>query len=154
MNAEAAALLQKLHCAESDDTGATLTHQECHLLLEILEGRRKLPRPRKPRKPHKRNIIPEIRHDLIAILCALHCAETDGELTKIVAGKIGDLFKVSRSHVFEVRKKNPVNLEGMDSETLRALIATFEKGGLGWYTCKVVRQVRVQEFWKTELSGL
>jgi hypothetical protein len=128
-------LLQKLRCGD----GAVLTQQECRVLLELLEGRR-------PRKPRKRNVIPEIRHGLIAILCALHCAETDGKLTKIVAGKIGDLFKVSRAHVFEVRNKHPISLEGMGPETLRALIASFEKDGLGWYTCKVVRQVRAQEF--------
>jgi hypothetical protein len=127
-------VLQKLRSGG----GATLTEPECRALLELVEGR--------PRKSRKRSIIPEIRHDLIAILCALHCAETDGKLTKIVAGKIGDLFKVSRTQVFEIRNKHPINLEPMDSETLRALIASFEKDGLGWYTCKVVRQVRAQEF--------
>ena len=127
------ALLQKLR----GDNGAVLTQQECHVLLELLERRR---------KPRKRNVIPEVRHGLIAILCALHCAETDGKLTKIVAGKIGDLFKVSRAHVFDVRNKHPISLEGMGPEALRALIASFEKDGFGWYTCRVVRRVRAQEF--------
>lgn len=76
------ALLQKLR----GDGGAVLTQQECRVLLELVEGRR---------KPRKRSIIPEKRHEFIAILCALHSAETDGKLTKSVAGKIGDLFKVS-----------------------------------------------------------
>jgi len=127
------ALLQKLR----GDGGAVLTQQECRVLLELVEGRR---------KPRKRNIILEIRHDLIAILCALHCAETGGKLTKSVAGEIGDLFKVSRAHVYSVRNKNPINLEGMSPEARRTEIANFEKGGRGWYTCKVVRQVRAQEF--------
>ena len=88
------ALLQKLR----GDNGAVLTQQECHVLLELLERRR---------KPRKRNIILEIRHDLIAILCALHCAETGGKLTKSVAGEIGDLFKVSRAHVFKCPEQEP-----------------------------------------------
>jgi hypothetical protein len=126
LHGEVTALLQKLHCGKD----IALTHQECCLLLEILErlfdivqGRRK--------RPRKRSRKPGIRHMLIAMLCALY--EEDGMPTEAAVVRVQEHFKkASRSLIFQVRRKHSgktgKNPKDTDPEKRRALIATFEGG--------------------------
>ena len=95
--------------------GIRLTNRECRILLDILEGKRKLPR----RANNKANSALIIAHYSFLL-------ELDGMPTEAAIKSTEALYGVKRSSIFSARKQYRLVGDEPDAETRRALIAAFE----------------------------
>ena len=103
------ALVQKLSSGRYRKDGLSLTREECYCLWEILTGQRRLP----PRRGPKADSELVMRPEAIAMLAALY--KTRGMKTESAVAKVCECYGVSRSQVFDARRRHPMHSETPDA---------------------------------------
>lgn len=112
-------LRKKLERGSALPEGTTLTSDECWALLKLL--------PQSPGRPEDHMV--NARDQIVAHLFALYVAE--GDTSKAAVNRLKDRFGMSRSQIYDARKRYPKNFEELDPSERREAIIANENNPLG-----------------------
>jgi hypothetical protein len=111
-------LREKLERGSVLPKGTTLTSDECWALLQLL--------PQSPGRPE--NHMVNARDQIVAQLFTLYVA--NGDSSKTAVHRLKDRFGMSRSQIYDARKRYPRDFENLDPSERRELIIAYENNPL------------------------